>query len=91
MDQDANLVLVRVCRMASGERLPLVVGPDHLPVSTPNHWMLFLRRPQVQAGTLADEMRTVAHVHEWAVRRSIDPFGQGLRQSSEPRLLANSP
>ncbi len=80
--------------MANGERLPLVVGPDHLPVSTPNQWMLFLRRPQVQAGTLADEMRTVAHVHEWAARRGIDlderfRSGNGLRPDEANALYQN--
>ena len=34
-DED-RLFKVRVCRMANGERLPLVVGPDHLPIPTPN-------------------------------------------------------
>jgi len=80
--------------MANGERLPLVVGPDHLPVSTPNQWMLFLRRPQVQAGTLTGEMRTVAHVHEWAARRSIDlderfRSGNGLRPDEANALYQN--
>ena len=69
---EGRLFRVRVCRITNGERLPLVVGPDHLPVSTPNQWMLLLRRPQVQAGTLTCEMRTIAHVHEWAARRGID-------------------
>lgn len=81
---DGRLFRVRVCRITNGERLPLVVGPDCLPVPTPNQWMLFLRRPQVQAGKLTDEMRTIAHVHEWAGRRGIDvderfTSGNGLR------------
>ncbi len=75
---NGRLLQVRVCRMANGERLPLVVKPDHLHVSTPSHWMLFLRRPQVQAGTLTDEMRTIAHVHERAAWRGIkDRFTSG--------------
>jgi hypothetical protein len=80
--------------MTNGERLPLVVGPDHLPVATPNQWMLFLRRPQVQAGTLTDEMRTIAHVHEWAARRGIDlderfTSGNGLRPDEANALYHN--
>lgn len=63
---EGRLFRVRVCRITNGERLPLVVGPDHLPVPTPNQWMLLHRRAQVQAGTLTCEMRTIAHVHEWA-------------------------
>jgi hypothetical protein len=56
--------------------------------------MLFLRRPQVQAGTLADEMRTVAHVHEWAARRGIDlderfRSGNGLRPDEANALYQN--
>ena len=93
--QDAGrLFRVRVCRMANGERLPLVVGTDRLPVPTPNQWMLLLRRPQVQAGTLTDEMRTVAHVHEWAARRGIDlderfASGNGLRPDEADALYQN--
>ncbi len=89
-----RLFRVRVCRMTNGERLPLIVGPDHLPVPTPNQWMLFLRRPQVQAGTLTDEMRTIAHVHEWAARRGIDlderfTSGNGLRPDEANALYQN--
>ena len=56
--------------------------------------MLFLRRPQVQAGTLPAEMRTVAHVHEWAIRRSIDldggfRSGNGLRPDEANALYKN--
>ena len=74
--------------------VPLVVGPDYLPVPTPNQWMLLLRRPQVQAGTLTDEMRTVAHVHEWASRRGIDlderfASGNGLRPDEANALYQN--
>jgi len=63
---------VRVCRMAAGERLPLVVDPHGLPVPMPHQWALLLRRPQVQSATLIEEMRTVTHIHEWAMRRGID-------------------
>lgn len=89
-----RLFRVRVCRMADGERLPLVVGPDHLPVPTPNQWMLNLRRPQVQAGTLITEMRTIAHVHEWAARRGIDlderlRSGNGLRPDETNAVYQN--
>ncbi len=92
--EDEGLFRVRVCRMADGERLPLVVGRDHLPVPTPNQWALFLRRPQVQAGTLTDEMRTMAHVHEWATRRGIDlderfASGNGLRPDEANALYQN--
>ena len=85
---------VRVCRMSDGERLPLVVGPDHLPVATPNQWMLNLRRPQVQAGTLTTEMRTIAHVYEWAMRRGINleerfRSGNGLRPDETNALYQN--
>lgn len=91
---EGRLFRVRVCRMADGERLPLVVGPDHLPVSTPNQWMLNLRRPQVQAGTLTTEMRTIAHVHEWAALRGINlderfKSGNGLRPDETNALYQN--
>jgi hypothetical protein len=89
-----QLYRVRVCRMTDGERLPLVVGPDDLPVPTPNQWMLHLRRPQVQAGTLTTEMRTIAHIHEWAARRGIDleerfRSGNGLRPDETNALYHN--
>jgi hypothetical protein len=89
-----RLFRVRVCRMTDGERIPLVVGPDHLPVPTPNQWMLKLRRPQVQAGTLINEMQTIAHVHEWAARRGIDlnerfQSGNGLRPDEASALYQN--
>ena len=94
INDDGRMFRVRVCRMANGERLPLVVGPDRLPVPTPNQWMLFQRRPKVQAGTLTEQMRTVAHVHEWAARRSIDLderfcSGNGLRPDEANMLFQN--
>lgn len=66
------LFRIRVTKMTGGERLPLVVDRSGLPVPAPNQWSLFIRRPQVQQNTLIEELRTVAHVYEWATRRSID-------------------
>lgn len=93
--ENSNMLFrVRVCRMTDGERLPLVVGPNGLPVTTPNQWMLFLRRPQVQAGTLTEELRTVAHVYDWATRRGIDlderlVSGNGLQPAEITALYQN--
>ena len=84
---------IRLCRMTDGERVPLVVDQRGLPVAMPNRWGL-MRRPQVQSGTLIDEMRTVAHVHEWAYRYGIDledrlASGNGLRPAEINTLYQN--
>lgn len=64
---DSNAVYrVRVCRMTEGERLPLVVDRHGLPVPLANQWSLLIRRPRLQFNSLAEELRTVAHVCEWA-------------------------
>ena len=55
---------VRVCKLASGERLPLVVGSDSLPMLQPNRWMLFSQRPRVQANTLIAQLQVVAAVYD---------------------------
>lgn len=70
-DSDA-LYRVRVCRMTDGERLPLVVDRRGLPVPLANQWSLFIRRPRLQFNSLAEELRTVAHVYDWAYRRRIE-------------------
>ena len=85
---------VRVCRLADGERLPLVVSDDGLPVPQPNQWALTVRRPRVQANTLIDDLRTIAHLYDWAQRRSIvlqDRFqtGNGLQPSELRSLFQN--
>jgi integrase len=91
---DDRLYKVRACRLSSGERLPLVVDRRGIPVPLPNRWAMLLRRPQVQEKTLADEMRTIAHVHEWASRREIDldqrfESGNGLRPFEVDALYQN--
>jgi integrase len=93
-DAQEMLFRVRVARMADGERLPLVVGPDALPMPIPNQWVLFMRRPQVQANTLIEELRTVAHVYDWATRRGIDldarlASGSGLQPVEISALYQN--
>jgi hypothetical protein len=60
----------------------------------PNQWMLLLRRPQVQAGTLANELNAIAHVYEWAHRCGIDlddrfTSGNGLRPDEANALFQN--
>lgn len=85
---------VRVCRMTDGERLPLIVDPRGLPVPSPNQWSLFLRRPQVQSNTLIEELRTIAHVYDWATRRGIDlderlASGNGLQPTEITALFQN--
>ena len=70
-DSDAHY-RVRVCRMPGGERLPLVVDRCGLPVPLANQWSLFIRRPRLQFNSLAEELRTVALVYDWAHRRRID-------------------
>lgn len=93
-DDEARSYRVRNCRLTTGERLPLVVGPDQLPVPMPNQWALLLRRPQVQAGTLGNELNTIAHIYEWALRRGIDlderfTSGNGLRPDEANSLFQN--
>jgi integrase len=56
--------------------------------------MLLLRRPQVQAGTLANELNAIAHVYEWAHRCGIDlddrfTSGNGLRPDEANALFQN--
>lgn len=82
---------VRVCHLSSGERLPLVVG---FPVSKPNQWALTVRRPRVQANTLIEDLRTVAHLYDWADRRAVslqDRFrtGNGLQPGELSDLYQN--
>ena len=85
---------VRICRLKNGERLPLVVDAVGIPVPRANQWAMLLRRPQVQENTLTDEMRTVAHVHEWASRRCLDlegrlQSGNGLTPAEADALFQN--
>jgi hypothetical protein len=85
---------VRVCRLADGERLPLVVRTNGLPIPLPNQWSLYIRRFQVQSNTLTDELRTVAHVYDWAERRRIVlderlGSGNGLQPSEIVALYQN--
>lgn len=85
---------VRVSRMADGERLPLVVDHRGLPLPLANQWALFIRRPQVQANTLIEELRTIAHVYDWAMRRGIDlderlNSGNGLQPTELATLYQN--
>ena len=91
---DAILFRVRVTKMASGERLPIVLDRRGLPVPAPNQWSLLIRRPQVQQNTLIGELRTVAHVYEWATRRGIDlddqlASGNGLSPAELTALYQN--
>ena len=90
----AVLFRVRVSRMSDGERLPLVVDNAGLPVPLANQWALHVRRPQVQSGTLIEELRTLAHVHDWAARRGIDlserlHSGNGLTPAEITALYQN--
>lgn len=92
-DSDA-VYRVRVCRMTDGERLPLVIGRHGLPVSFANQWSLFIRRPRLQFNSLAEDLRTVAHVYEWAHRRRIDlemrfKSGNGLQPTEISALYQN--
>jgi hypothetical protein len=93
-DSEAMLFRVRVTKMTTGERLPLVVDRRGLPVPGPNQWSLFIRRPQVQQNTLIEELRTVAHVYDWAMRRRIDlderlASGNGLTPAELTALYQN--
>ncbi|MDE2481707.1 MAG: site-specific integrase [bacterium] len=88
------LYQVRVCRMTDGERLPLVVNRRGLPVPLANQWSLFIRRPRLQFNSLAEELRTVAHVYDWAHRRRIDldvrlKSGNGLQPAEISALYQN--
>jgi hypothetical protein len=85
---------IRVAKLTSGERLPLVVDRCGLPVAAPNQWALFIRRPKVQQNTLIEELRTVAHVYDWATRRNIDiderlDTGNGLSPAELTALYQN--
>jgi hypothetical protein len=80
--------------MTDGERLPLVVDRRGLPSPGPNQWSLFIRRPQVQQNTLIEELRTVAHVYDWATRRGINlderlASGNGLSPAELTALYQN--
>jgi integrase len=88
------LFRVRIVKMSDGERLPLVVDQRGLPVPAPNQWSLYIRRPQVQQNTLIDELRTIAHVYEWATLQSIDlnerlDRGNGLTPTELNTLYQN--
>jgi len=92
--QKSGIVRVRVCRLSSGERLPLVVDRSGVPIPAPNQWSLATRRPRVQSNTLIEELRTLAHVHEWAERRAINlqqrfQVGNGLQPSELNALFQN--
>jgi len=85
---------IRVARLSTGERYPLVVDSHGLPVPLANQWMLFIRRPMVQANSLIEEGRTVAHVCDWAMRRNIPleerlTSGNGLTPSELQSLYQN--
>lgn len=89
-----SLFRVRVTKVTGGERLPLVVDRRGIPVPGPNQWSLFIRRPQVQQNTLIEELRTVAHLYDWATRRGIDlderlASGNGLSPSELTALYQN--
>ncbi len=91
---ETMLFRVRVAKMASGERLPLVVDEHGLPAPGPNQWSLFIRRPQVQQNTLIEELRTVAHIYDWATRRGVDlderfESGNGLSPAELTALYQN--
>jgi hypothetical protein len=93
-DSDQMLFRVRVTKMTGGERLPLVVDHRGLPVPGPNQWSLFIRRPQVQQNTLIEELRTLAHVYDWATRRGLDlderlASGNGLSPAELTALYQN--
>ena len=91
-DGSEMLFRIRVSRLHDGERLPLVVRPDGLPLPLPNQWALFIRRPHVQSNTLIEEMRTVADVYDWATRRGYhrrpSPLVAGIRTQCVPRRTA---
>ncbi len=83
---------VRLCVCENGERLPLMVGVDSLPIARPNQYALFVLRPRLQASSLAEELATIASVYEWAHRCDIDiedrfRSGNGLTSSEMPSLL----
>ena len=87
-------IRARVCRLSSGERLPLVVDRSGIPIPAPNQWSLTTRRPRVQSNTLIEEMRTLAHVYEWAERRAINlqerlQAGNGLHPGELNALFQN--
>ncbi len=63
---------VRTCLCENGERLPLVVDRSGLPVPMPNHYGLLVRRQRLQPSSLAEELATIASLHDWADRRRID-------------------
>jgi integrase len=85
---------IRGCRLETGERLPLVIGPQGVPASLPNQWSLFVRRPSVQLNTLLEDLGTVAHIYNWALQRRIDlderlASGQGLSPDEIRSLYQN--
>ncbi|MGB8204316.1 MAG: site-specific integrase [Candidatus Baltobacteraceae bacterium] len=85
---------VRLCRLNTGERLPLVIDGRGLPVPKPNLWALTVRRPRVQSNTLIADLGAIAHLYDWAKRRSIDlegrfRTGDGIQPSELSALYQN--
>ncbi|MGZ3498374.1 MAG: tyrosine-type recombinase/integrase [Vulcanimicrobiaceae bacterium] len=70
--QDDREYRIRTERLSGGERFALIVDVSGLPVPLPNQWALLIRRPHVQFNTLKTDQRTIAHLYEWARRRSVD-------------------
>ena len=88
------LFRVRITVMQDGERVPLVIDRYGLPVPLPNQWSLFIRRPRVQQNTLHEELRTVAHIYDWATRRGLNLderllTGNGLSPADLTALYQN--
>lgn len=85
---------VQVNILESGERLPILIeASTAIPVPLPNRWVLWNRRQRVSYNTIQRELRTLAHVIEWAEEQSIDlkarfKSGNGLSDRETESLNA---
>lgn len=73
---------VRMIVMERGERLPLLIGEDGVPLFLPTKWLLTMRRPaHPAANTLQANCFALKFLYLWAEQRGIDV---------ESRLLSGS-
>ncbi len=64
---------VRVIRLSSGERLPLLLGPDRVPLFIPTTWLLTTRRrADVAMTTLFADCFHLKLLYRWAIEHHIN-------------------
>ncbi len=64
---------VALVRMAHGERLPILIGPDGLPVYHATEWVVTNRRPaNLAVNTLIANCHALKLLYTWAAANDID-------------------